>query len=226
MAIDWSLGVMPDVAGNALAAFQQGQDRRMAHDMRREQMDMQRQQFAAQQAEREAAAKTAQQEQVVIMGKLLAQAQDPASYQQALAAAQQYGLDVSKAPQQFDPNWVAQQRMIVDAFTKDKGQTISGLAREFQDAGVDINSPQGQEMFRAALASKYSTESVADNGDTVRRPAFNVNGDRAPNIPAGAIAELKSNPGTADKFDEIFGQGAAARILGGPSQPATGGFQN
>lgn len=42
--------------------------------------------------------------------------------------------------------------------------------------------------------------------------------------PAEAVARLKANPGEASQFDEIFGPGSAARILGGPTQPASGGF--
>lgn len=38
--------------------------------------------------------------------------------------------------------------------------------------------------------------------------------------PPEAVNELKNNPATAAQFDEIFGQGAAARVLGGPVQKA------
>jgi len=48
----------------------------------------------------------------------------------------------------------------------------------------------------------------------------------APQVPEAAIAELRQNPATAAQFDEIFGAGAAARILeGGPTGSApSGGF--
>lgn len=44
--------------------------------------------------------------------------------------------------------------------------------------------------------------------------------------PPEAIAELRSDPSGAAEFNEIFGPGAAERILGtgGPTQPASGGF--
>jgi hypothetical protein len=43
--------------------------------------------------------------------------------------------------------------------------------------------------------------------------------------PAEAIARLKSNPGEAQQFDEIFGPGASARVLGGQTGSApSGGF--
>jgi hypothetical protein len=42
--------------------------------------------------------------------------------------------------------------------------------------------------------------------------------------PAEAIARLKANPGEASQFDEVFGPGASARVLGGPTPSASGGF--
>ena len=42
--------------------------------------------------------------------------------------------------------------------------------------------------------------------------------------PGEAIQRLRSNPGEAQQFDEIFGPGSAAKILGGPSPGGSGGF--
>lgn len=50
---------------------------------------------------------------------------------------------------------------------------------------------------------------------------YELNKPRGPvTPPPEAISELKNNPGAAAQFDEIFGQGAAARVLGGPVQQA------
>lgn len=50
---------------------------------------------------------------------------------------------------------------------------------------------------------------------------YELNQPRGPvTPPPEAISELKNNPGAAAQFDEIFGQGAAARVLGGPVQQA------
>lgn len=43
--------------------------------------------------------------------------------------------------------------------------------------------------------------------------------------PAEAVADLRANPKSAAQFDEIFGQGASARVLGGGGSNATDGFQ-
>ncbi len=47
----------------------------------------------------------------------------------------------------------------------------------------------------------------------------------APPPPKEAIEDLRRNPKSAPQFDEIFGQGAAAKALGGASSNASGGFR-
>lgn len=46
-----------------------------------------------------------------------------------------------------------------------------------------------------------------------------------PMIPEQAVKDLVRNPRTAPQFDEIFGKGQAARILGGGGSDATGSFR-
>ena len=139
---------------------------------------MQLQQRQAQQAKAQAEAQAAQQqagrEQMLITGKLLNSAVDEGSYQQSLAAAKQYGIDVSKAPPQYDPAWVQQQRMIVDAFSKDEGQSISGIARELSDAGYKPGTPEFADAMRGVINNKYASEYVDDQGNTRRRSALNL----------------------------------------------------
>lgn len=241
---DWNMAIAPDIGATVMNGFRQGQQERFQRDWRNalaayatnpsdeslnalaqydpqfvmQQKQAQQQQLASQQKQH--------QEQIVLMGKLLDHAKDPATYQQALAAAKQYGLDVSRAPQQFDPAWVSQQRLIVHAFEKDGGQAISGIARELIDAGYKPGTPEFQQAMAGVINNKYASEYVDEGGNTRRRSALNIGGgQQTPNVPDAAIQELRANPNTAPQFDEIFGPGTAASILGGPSQPATGGFQ-
>lgn len=49
--------------------------------------------------------------------------------------------------------------------------------------------------------------------------------DPVGNIPPEAIDDLRNGRGTPEQFDDIFGAGSAARVLGGGGGNATGGFQ-
>lgn len=97
-----------------------------------------------------------QQDQLIQMGRLLNDARDEGSYQQSLAAAKQIGIDVSRAPANFDANWINQQKMVLSAFEKDGGQQISGLARELQDAGYQPGTEPFQQAMIKALQGKYA----------------------------------------------------------------------
>lgn len=55
--------------------------------------------------------------------------------------------------------------------------------------------------------------------------SINNGGAVAPSRPsAAAIDHLRQNPALADAFDAKYGPGSSRDVLGGPSQPATGGF--
>lgn len=234
MSINWEMGVMPNIGQNALAAFDQGRQRRQQQDAQNAlatlvqnpndeaaigslaQSDpstamkfrQQQQEFGLKQQDQQVAAQKRAQEQMVVMGRLLDHAKDEGSYQQARAAAQQMGIDVSGAPPSFDPNWIGQQRMIMQAYSKD-GQQFSGIARELQDAGYQPGSPEFAEAMRGVIQNKYASEYVDERGKTRRRSALNLSPQSGGQFGAPAAPGITFTP-----LDD-----------GGPTAPPSAGFR-
>lgn len=117
------------------------------------------------QREQQQAQAKAKGEQFQQLGRILNHATDETTYQQSLAAAKQIGLDVSNAPPSFDPNWVNQQKLVLQAYEKDGGQQISGLARELTDAGYKPGTPEFAAAMRTALQGKYAPTYTDEQGN-------------------------------------------------------------
>lgn len=87
-----------------------------------------------------------------------------------------------------------------------------------------INLQAGAGLYERDPATGKIKEVIRPNtgGATPLTPVNTGAPSVAP--PPAAIADLKSNPGSAAQFDEIFGPGAAARVLGGGTGNGVGGF--
>ena len=77
-----------------------------------------------------------------------------------------------------------------------------------------VGSPQWRALIEKTMqAPHYITLGSPETGQTV------IDANNPPpqggDIPPDAAARLKANPAEAAQFDEIFGAGASARVLGG-----------
>lgn len=178
-----SLSNPGQIGQNALLAFQQARELRKRDDQQKaltayatdpndnnlnalahyapEFVIQQRQATAKQQQEQA----KGQQEQMKIVSNLLRNVTDEASFQRARAIAQQNGIPLDRVPQHYDPQWVGNQVAFLDAFEKDGGQHISGLARELQDAGYQPGSPEFQKAMMTALQGKYAPQYTDAQGN-------------------------------------------------------------
>ncbi|GMM93123.1 hypothetical protein [Qipengyuania sp. MTN3-11] len=105
--------------------------------------------------------------------------------------------------------------------------------------GITPGSDQWNQMLDAALLNEtdpfvtFQGPSIGYTGRQSGLAAAMGGGGQPSGVPqttappAEAIAELQRDPSEAARreFDEAFGQGAAARVMGGPTLPASGGFR-
>lgn len=107
-------------------------------------------------------------------------------------------------------------------------QDEPSVIRTLRAIGIDPQSAQGQDIVTRSLAApRYlpngdGTFTVIGGGAgpaPSASPSHSRITPQSSGPPAEAVHALRSGHGTAAQFDEIFGQGAAARVMGGaPSQ--------
>lgn len=252
--INWGLAVPPNTAQSVVDGFSKGYQMAKEHKVNNAlaqfatnpddpnavnaltrvdpRLGMQaRQQQATQAAARRTAendAREQRQQHFLQVGKLLEGVTDEATYQQRLATARQMGMKVDGAPPAYDPNWVNETRAVAHVFTKDGGQTISGIARELEDAGYKQGTPEFQQAMKGVIQNKYASDYVDEEGNTRRRSALQLGGGPQAAPPVGAPVRVQSideakrlPPGT--RF--LDPNGVERTVPGGPTQPASGTFQ-
>ena len=110
--------------------------------------------------------------------------------------------------------------MIADAFEKDGGQQISGIARELVDAGYRPGTPEFQRAMTGVINNKYASDYVDDKGNTRRRSALNLTpaqGGPAPGTVEEGYRFKGGNPADPNAWEPV--------TAGGPQVAPAGGFR-
>lgn len=221
MAVNW--GLAGNGAQNALATglhlgqlFRQNQRDNALLEIRRAEL-AERQETQAQEAARK------RQEQrradMPMVARLLDfAAQGEPQYQQARGIAQQYGIDVSQLPETFDPAWIEQQRTMVKALADPaKMEALSTAGKQAVDMGYKPGTPEFNSAVRDIFTASEAKPYVVGGETRLYQPKIGGPGQVQGSAPPAAVEALRRGEGTPEQFDEMFGPGAAARVMGGPA---------
>lgn len=146
----------------------------------------------AQIADQEASGRAAERKRadLPLLTRLIENSTDEASYQANRTTAQEYGVDVSGIPAQFDPQWRDKQLATLRALQTPEGQqALSAAGKTAQDMGFKPGTPEfNQRVTEIYLAGESKPYTVA--GDTrLYTPRFSSDAPPKPQIipqkPAG-----------------------------------------
>jgi hypothetical protein len=113
----------------------------------------------------------------------------PENYGQRLALAQRMGIDISGAPQAYDPAWVQENQQIM-RFAAEKPDQLPMIAQELVQAGYRPNTPEFKQAMASVINSKYAADYVDEQGNTRRRSVLNLSAPQgAPQPPQTVPAQ-------------------------------------
>ena len=196
-------------------------------------------QLQEREAQRKAAEAKAGQEKAMTVAKLF-DGVTPENYQQRLSVAQRMGIDTTGAPQQFDPNWVAENRIIMQTVAE-RPEALSTAGKIAVDEGYQPGSPEFNSRVKQIVVSEATKTIPYQPGGGVA--TYNAQTGQAqvivqPNYgdqPAGAPAQPSGNiarPKTKAERDALKpGQqyeapdGSIRTVPGGASSNTGGSFR-
>jgi hypothetical protein len=178
--------------------------------------------FDAQQAKLREQLSEAHQEQFKLGAALLKDVKDEAGYQQARAAAQRMGMDLSEIPEAYDPNYVDQVLRIGAALSKPSGTTPNIQKEVDYYRGIGRNDLAEQLLERHAEGPPLLVRNPDDNtievySGAAARPSRSVpQGEASLRAQAEEAIRAGADPAAVNaRLEEMLRGGA------GQSGPAT-----
>lgn len=224
---------------NALASYakdpnQQGLNGVIDRDPR---LGMQLQDREAQRREQEA---KEGREKAMTVAKLFDNIPDEATYQQRMGMAQRMGIDVSTAPPNYDPAWVAENGAIM-RFVAEKPEAVSTAGKMAVDEGYQPGTPEFNGRVKQIISAEatktipyqpgggvatYNTQT--GKAEVIVQPNDGSGQPGAPTTPTGNIPTART-PAEASKLkpgSQFYDDKGVLRMVpGGASGNAGGGFR-
>ena len=173
------------------------------------------------------------------VAKLFDNIPDEATYQQRMGMAQRMGIDVSTAPPNYDPAWVAENGAIMK-FVAEKPEAVSTAGKMAVDEGYQPGTPEFNTRVKAIISSEatktipyqpgggvatYNTQT--GKAEVIVRPNDGSGQPGAPATPTGNIPTART-PAEASKLkpgSQFYDDKGVLRMVpGGASGNAGGGF--
>lgn len=238
--VNWALGVMPDIGGNAMAAFERGRQQREQQDARKaltayavnqtpeslNALAPYNPEFVIKERDRLAASQRERQEQrradLPLIGRLLDNATDDASWQQSLNIAREYGIDTSELPATYDPTVIAQYKQTLQLLQDPKAQEALSTAGKL---AVDRGYKPGTPEFNKVVTEIW----MAEQNKTI--PYTQGGGVAGYNSATGqTFTIIQPNPGGYETGAPVGSRGTpdlppGFQLDGGPTPPASGNFR-
>lgn len=159
-------------------------------------------QMRGQQARQQGEAAQQRRADLPLVTRLLETANDQESYTRNIAVAQQYGIDTSTLPPQFDPAWRDQTLMTMKALQSPEAQqALSTIGKEVADMGYQPGTPEfSAKVSELWTTSQSKTIPYQPGGNVIN---YNpVTGEATPLVqgqtPQGAAPTAPPPPGTIE----------------------------
>lgn len=185
-----------------------------------QQREMARRQEAEQQAMRDRRA------DIPMLTRLLETATDEQTWQRNRAIAQQYDVDISGAPEQFDQGWRDQQLMTLKAISTPEGQeALSSAGKVAADMGYKPGTPEYNQVVRQVWTESQSKPYVVGGETRLYTPRMGAMGGS--DIPKVATPDeaMRLPPGS-----QFYDPNGVLRVVppnaGGGGGNVTSGFLN
>jgi hypothetical protein len=152
-----------------------------------------------------------------LLTRLVETSTDEASYQRNRAVAQEYGIDTSTLPPQFDPAWRDQQLVTLKALQDpSKAEALSTAGKQAIDMGYKPGTPEFNQAVREIWQAGESKPYVVGGETRLYTPKIGGQGQTMGGPQPGHIEDgyrfKGGNPADRNSWEPVGQGGGGARV--------------